>query len=175
MIDTEKVETQIFYIKGTLKGGDSVAKYEPKIHYKLGMNIHPSPDKTDTLCSAGIHLAKSLKSAKRLCPEATEFYLAKSGVIYAEDSEKIRTGSAEIVMKLDTDMIYALGGIELPKDWHIPDNPLCGQDWFQKHWHKVSQQDIDNQRLTVKTDRQEVCLSPKLKKKDIREILGAIA
>ena len=163
--------TQVFYIKATLDGGVSAATFKPVIHYKLGMNKHPKPDTSATLCSAGIHLAKTVKAAKKLCNGATEFYLATPGKIYAEDGEKLRTNRCNILMKLDNKMLFLLGGIEFPGDWVVPDNPICGQEWLSEHWMDITQDDIDNQTLSVSCDRHTFTIKNKLNKKGIRKVL----
>ena len=167
--------TQVFFIKATLDNGLSAARYKPVIHYKLGWNKHPKPDTSKTLCAAGIHLAKDIKAAKKLCFGATEFYLAMAGKIYAEDYEKIRTNRCNIVMRLDKKTLYALGGIEFPEGWHIPNNPICGNEWFAENWANISQADINNQTLSVSSDRHTISLKNKLGKKNIREVLKAVA
>ena len=80
-----------YYFKATLDGGQS--GYDPTYIHHEGINKHPNPDKSNQVCSTGVHLAVSLEEARRYVEAATEFYLAKPiGKIYGRDDTKIRVG-----------------------------------------------------------------------------------
>ena len=94
-----KGTTQKYYFKATRANG--VSGYDDQFHYKLGLNVHPAPDKSnDASCGIGIHLAKTLTAAQHYVPRATEYYLAKAGVILGEDTKKIRCDSCFLIRQI---------------------------------------------------------------------------
>ncbi len=161
------------YIKATLKGGQS--SFNPPFIYKLGINVHPKPDrKSESACGEGLHLAKSFKAAKEYCKQAKEFYLAQAGVILGEDNDKVRCASVNIIRRLSDSEIYALDNKDIPVEWHIPDPPLCGWEWLKSNWHNITPSDINNQTLEISVPHHTMKLKAVLNRKDIKSYLSAI-
>lgn len=158
-MDINAQEMQQFYYKGTRKGMVSCA--DSTFIYTMGLNTHPNPDKSTTVCSQGIHLAKDIPTLKKLCKNAEEYYLAKAGVIYGEDDEKVRVGYCWIISRLWT--------VDVP----LPKAPICGEDWFLKHLGDHSQEEIDNLKLELITDKSKTTISAGMTLKNIRTALKA--
>ena len=101
-----------YYFKATLRGGRS--GYDPTYIHHEGINEHPNPDKSDKVCSAGIHLAVSLREARSYVPGATEFYVAKPiGKIYGRDETKIRVGKYHL-WRIPADLLKVYKEAEAP-------------------------------------------------------------
>jgi len=181
------------YYKATLAGGESqrADKNDSKFVYRLGLNVHPNPDKTSDLpCGEGIHLAKSIETAFIYSPDATEVYEAKPGVILGEDCDKVRVAYCFITRKVPEKEIseakrkrkeakekqlieekkrqefITLYGCEPPS--------LPGEDWLKKHVHDITWEDYNKQTLTVVSGNSKLTLSAKMKAKDIRVALSVV-
>jgi hypothetical protein len=171
-----------YYYKATLKNGVSVR--EPKIIYRIGLIVHTNPDRSSKeACGVGIHLAKTLCAARKYVPRAEEFYLAEAGVILGEDEDKIRCASCKIIKQLTNRQLRHIEFEEKTEEEKSKmrermrkgfTEPLCGNDWFNKHWNDITQEEIEEQRLIVKTERGEISLSPIVSKRDIRQVLATI-
>jgi hypothetical protein len=181
-----------YYIKATLEKGKSATEGRgmPSIKYKLGIVIHPDPDKvTSSSCGSGIHLAKSLKMAKYYCPNAKEFYLAHPGVILGEDSNKVRCASCEILKRLSETEIREYEKLEESQQEKMKreerlrqrlgsvyeNGGLPGKDWLAQHGNDISQEDIDNQILEIFRDNKRVCgIKARLKRTETRKVLKVV-
>lgn len=168
---------QKYYYKATLDNG--VSRSDSTFIYKLGLNTHPKPDKlSKESCGVGIHLAKTISIAKRYVPEATEFYLAKAGVILGEDENKIRCSSCILVRKLSQKAVNRALDIEALQDEQkkklgslLNTGGLCGKDWLLKHMCDVTEEDINNLKIEVKSNGHKFKLGLAMKKKDRLYIL----
>ena len=145
----------LFYYKGTRAG--MVSYYDSSFVYKYGLNIHPDPDKSSQVCSKGIHLAKSLKS--KVIKNAQEVYLARPGVIYGEDDEKIRTGHCWLIAKID------------PVTYTPPKNLLCEQEWLEEHLCDHTQEEIENLEMEIAAGEEHFRFNAKTKAKELRTAL----
>lgn len=181
------------YFKATLDGGES--KSHPVIFYKIGQNIHKNPDRISTEpCGIGIHLAKTLTTAKGNCYRATEYYIAEAGVILGEDKYKIRCASCNILRRLTDKQVehilkmetsIRVRELQIAKEQeklrkmlgNILDNGgLCGKEWLSANIGKVTQEMIDDCKLEIITEKQKFILANKMNKKDMRYVLkGALA
>jgi len=178
-----------YYIKATMENGES-ANSGPTIHYKHGIVVHPNPDRTtNDSCGVGIHLAKSLRNARRYVPDAREFYLAHPGVILGEDETKVRCASCEIIkllspteiaeierqeeteqerMKREQKMRSCLGQIYV-------NGGLPGKEWLSQHGNDITQEDIDNQTLEIFRDDKRVCgIKARLNGSKTRKVLKVV-
>ncbi len=130
---------QQYYIKATKDG--MKASYDGYQH-KMGVTKHPDPDKSNTLCSNGFHLAKSVKDAVHYLCDATEFYLCQPvGKVYAEDDTKIRAGGINILWRIPTDRLPTWAAYEktrvacekaldvYKKAWTAGDQGTCDKTW----------------------------------------------
>ena len=155
------------YFKGTHKNGLSF--YDHKFIYHLGLNVHPSPDRSNIICGAGLHLAKSLAALDELAPKAEEIYLAEPGVILAEDNEKVRVAYCWLRRQLSQKEIATIRATEPKKT----DKYLCGDDWFRKHALDVTMADIEKQTIEITGGRVRLTLTNTqgIKRKALREAL----
>jgi hypothetical protein len=188
------VKAKHYLIKATMKDGRSYNT--PTITYKIGIVSHPNPDrKSADSCGVGIHLAKTLRSAKHFVPKAEEFYFAEPGVILGEDSEKVRCASCRIVRRLTPADIKRLEKIELTKEELIRQEEqargeklqkeaearrqlgdlvfntggLPGKDWLINHSGDVTMEDINSQTLEIfRGDKKVMSIKPVAKRKDAR-------
>ncbi len=154
------------WYKATRKFGVSI--YDHNFVYSLGMNIHPNPDRSNKLCSQGIHLAKTLEATKRLSKEWEEIYLAEPGVILAEDEEKARVASCFIIRKLNDDEVH--NGI---MNHIFLQNPLCGWDWIRKHGN-ITQSIWEQQMIEIVAGNNKLKLKANVNPRDIRNAISAI-
>ena len=161
---------QEYYYKATL--ANKTSSYDRSFTYREGLNVHPHPDKYPHLiCGEGLHLAKTLKLSKHIVPQATEFYLARAGVILAEDFEKIRCAYIWLDKQLTPEEIQKIDGEE---EWvlkGVTTEPLCGKDWFSKHALDITQVDIDALRLEVKSPKHTFSIGLGMKPKDRKYLL----
>lgn len=157
----EPEELQEIYYKGTRKGMCSY--YDKNFVYKMGLNVHPHPDKSAAVCGSGIHLAKSLAALKQLQPKAEEIYECKAGIIYGEDETKVRVGYCWIIRQV----------VE-PVQIKFPENVLCGVEWLKAHYNDHTQQEIDNLGIEVITDRSKTTLKAGMKVGNIRTAMKAV-
>lgn len=160
--------TQEYYFKATRNNGES--GYDSGFRYKLGMNIHPKPDKKSrAACGIGIHLAKTIEVALRFVSRASEIYLAKPGVILGEDDEKLRCGSCFLIKKLDKEEVEHY---EKQSELRLPTNPICGQDWLNQHQFDISWQDFYNQTIVISSNNHTLPpISSSMKRKDLKVII----
>ena len=93
---------QKYFIKATLEG--MTASYD-KSKYRMGENIHPSPDLSNVVCGEGFHLARTITHALEYVPYAKEFYLATAGKILGADETKVRTGRCTLLLQIPQDYI----------------------------------------------------------------------
>ena len=93
---------QKYFIKATLEG--MTASYD-KSKYRMGENIHPSPDLSNVVCGEGFHLARTVTHALGYVPYAKEFYLATAGKILGADETKVRTGRCTLLLQIPQDYI----------------------------------------------------------------------
>jgi hypothetical protein len=142
------------WYKATRKGG--VSFRDPTFVYHLGMNVHPEPDKSNTLCSRGIHLANW-----------EEIYIVEPGVILAEDDDKARVASCFVIRMLSTNEI-GIDKIEPSTE------PLCGWDWLKKHSNDITQSMWNEQGIEIIADRNKVNIKATVKPKDIKVAIGAV-
>lgn len=186
-----------YYIKATLDNGWSESG-NPKIQYKIGLNVCSDADKDNTsACGKGIHLAKSLEAARSYVHQATEFYLAKSGIILGEDDSKVRCTHRFIIKKLTAQHIKLLTKYEDVVNANLqrekekererqehdnklsafigglsPNNLLVSKEWLEQHALDVTQAMIDAQGLELFTDNKRACLiKAKLDKKSAKEVI----
>lgn len=169
---------QEYYYKATLI--NKMSHYDRSFSYREGLNIHPDPNKhSSPVCSEGFHLAKTLKAARYYAPRATEFYLARAGVILAEDDDKIRCSYIWLGRLLSEEEIRERDRVEMSvkeKEQRMqavgsPSAPLCGQDWLDEHAFDVTQADINALRLEVTTDRHRFSIGLNTKAKDRKYLL----
>lgn len=113
------MEQEIYY-KATRAGG--VSGHDRDFIYKLGLNVHPHPDKEDiSACGVGIHLAKTEEAAKRYVPSWKQIYEAKAGVILGEDHDKIRVTHCFLTrLMASPDLVF-------------PQRPTLCDEWLKKH------------------------------------------
>ena len=149
---------QEIYYKATKAKG--VSGYDPNFVYHLGMNVHPNPDrKSNDACGEGIHLAKSIETAKRLCNSWKEIYAAEAGVILGEDRDKIRCASCFILRVIDVNY-----------DFVLPNRPSLNDKWLDEHAFDITMEDIQSQKLEIINGR-KVSLALKMRKTDRLSIL----
>ena len=127
------------YFKATKANG--VSGHDPSLVYKLGLNVHPCPDKiSNAACGVGIHLAKTVELAKRFVKGWKEIYEAKAGVIIGEDSEKVRVTHCFLTRLIDV------------ADIQFPNHPcLCGDEWLTLHAFDVTTDQILQQGIEIKS------------------------
>ncbi len=182
----DEVITPNIYYKGTL--ARSVAKYDGKFVYNLGMNTHPNPDKKSTAaCGAGLHLWKTLEKA--IYEGYPEIYEAKAGVILGEDTEKVRCANVFLVRRLTDDEIAAINRaaenkrIEAQKlkdaessysKLGLPYNCFVDSEWIKKSLATFSQSDYEKLGIEITTPKRKVTITTKLPAKDRKQILEAI-
>lgn len=153
---------QTVYYKGTRKGG--VSYHDKSFVYHMGLNVHPRPDKTNTLCSDGIHLAKHKSDLTLFCgttPE--EVYECRAGVIYAEDNDKVRVGYCFVDRLIQPEFLAI-----------VPENTLCGAAWLKEHWGDHTQAEIDSLGMEVITPRSTVTVKAKMTAKNVRTAVQAV-
>lgn len=169
---------QEYYYKATL--ANKMSHYDRLFSYREGLNIHPDPNKHNhPVCSEGFHLAKTLKAARNYVPGATEFYLARAGVILAEDDDKIRCSYIWLGRLLSREEVREIDRVEMSvkereqrmRAVGSPSALLCGQDWLDKHAFDITQVDINALRLEVKTDRHKFSIGLNTKAKDRKYLL----
>jgi hypothetical protein len=85
------------------------------------------------------------------------------GVILAEDFEKVRVAYCFLIRQLS-------GLLDFP----LPQNPLCGTAWLEKHSMDFTWDDFNKLGITIKTDKREVTLKAAMKSKDIRTVISSI-
>ena len=100
---------QKYFIKATLKG--MTASYD-KSKYRMGENVHPSPDLSNVVCGEGFHLARTITYALDYVPYAKEFYLATPGKILGADETKVRTDRCTLLLQIPQDYIDAYEKVE---------------------------------------------------------------
>jgi hypothetical protein len=171
----------MYYIKATLK--DGVSKWDNTFVYHLGLNVHPDPDKSSVLCSRGIHLAKNLRSAMMLCPSAVEFYLAKPGVILAEDAEKVRVAYCFLIKLINKDQLLILKRHEhicpdellsIREEWGylFDTGGIAGKKWIERYLLQYPFIDERNQGLQLIKDGKTVSnIKNSISKTDLKTVL----
>ena len=170
----------MLYYKATMS--DGVSCYDRNFKYNIGLNIHPKPNKSSSLpCGGGLHLAKTLRVAKKLTSGASEFYLARAGVILAEDDEKIRCSYVwldKLLTKKEMNLIEQEELTNHEKEERrkamlvgLPKVPLCGQDWIDDHWFDITSDDINALRLEVKSGNYKFSIGMAMKVKDRKHLL----
>jgi hypothetical protein len=176
------------YYKATKDNGVSSntdLKTKQPLVYKLGTNIHPNPNrKSNDACGSGIHLSKTLTKCFSFVKDATEFYLAYSGVILGEDSEKVRCASCFIVKKLTPDEIKDIQTNELTerereKRWvdiktGLPPNRFVPDDWILKSALHFTQDDFNKQSIEIKTPNRTTRITNAVPSKDHKFVLSQI-
>jgi len=168
---------QVYYYKATDKGGVSHYPYGAKYTYHIGLNVHPKPDKkSKSSCGEGIHLAKTVKGALTYVKDAGEIYLARAGVILGEDATKVRCTHCWIDRQLSREEIDRVKeNDKIMADLSLKTvEPLCGFNWLKDHAGDVTQEMIDACTLEVSSGTRTLTLKNKLKKKDLRAILGTV-
>lgn len=160
-----------YYIKATKV--DGVSGRDPSYRYTLGQNVHPAPDrKSHEACGEGIHLAKTLEMAKRYVPLAKEFYVAEAGVILGEDEDKVRCASCNLLA------VFSVERFEEGKRMFVylrDKSVLCGREWLEGHMFDISREDIEGQKMEVRSNGNRMTLSLGMKKKDRRFLLKSLA
>lgn len=166
---------QEYYYKATLD--NKTSSYDQKFVYREGLNVHPNPSKYSHLvCGEGLHLAKTIKLARRIVRGAKEFYLARAGVILAEDDEKIRCAYIWLDKQLTPAEIAKIEkeeamGIKQGAILTASTPPLCGRDWLDKHGLDITEADITKLRLEVKSPTHTFSLGLRMKPKDRKYLL----
>lgn len=150
------------YYKGTKKGG--VSFHDSAFVYHLGLNEQPNPDKTSKICSQGIHLAKDMQSLRRLCPDAEEIYECRTGVILAEDTEKVRVTYCFLDKQITKPLDF-LGSAPIP---------ICGFDWLNKHGKDFKQEDYEALSMTVKTEKHTLTIKAGVNPLNLKTAMSAI-
>jgi hypothetical protein len=173
------------YYKATLDNGLSAYKPADPFIYKIGMNVHPNPNrKSNDACGRGIHLSKTLTKCYSFVNNATEFYLAYSGVILGEDNEKVRCASCFIVKKLTPDEIKEIKTNELTerereKKWTelkaaLPTNRFVPDDWILKSALHFTVDDFNKQSIEIKTPTRTTRITNAVPSKDRKFVLSQI-
>lgn len=179
---------QPYYIKATLENG--VSGGSPIITYKVGVVIHPDPDReSKDACGVGIHLAKTLRAARKYVPVAKEFYFAIPGVILGEDEHKVRCASCKIIKRLTPSDLAQLENDEmtdeekLKKEIELRERygqvyetgGLPGKVWFETHLNDYTDEDIANQGIEIFVDNKRRCgFKPVLSRSKTRAVLRAV-
>ena len=101
---------QKYFIKATLKG--MTASYD-KSKYRMGKNVHPSPDLSNVVCGKGFHLARTITYALDYVPYAKEFYLATPGKILGADETKVRTDRCTLLLQIPQGYVDAYEKVEV--------------------------------------------------------------
>lgn len=91
-----------YYIKALLK---NMKSRHDGFQYKMGVNKHAAPDKSDELCSRGFHLAYTIGASVDYVPHAKKFYLCTARKVYARDDDKLRCGEVNILWQIPTRLI----------------------------------------------------------------------
>ena len=176
-----------------------VSQRDSKYIYKFGLNEEKNAKNTQEVCGIGLHLAKTVVFAKSMARYGSEIYLARPGVIIAEDASKARCKYVWIdklltpaeVAKLEKEEkeIEENRQIELKRHEeeekqkielkqriaHIS-TPICGIEWLEAHACDIKQSDIDALGITINSNGREISLknNPKLKRKEIKEVMSAV-
>lgn len=145
--------TQEIYYKATKANGTS--GYDKDFTYRLGLNVHPRPNKKDTsACGVGIHLAKTIKIAKGYVSGWKEIYEARAGIILGEDEKKIRTTHCFLTRCIAT------------SDITYPKKPSLCDEWVNEHAYDITMAQIKAQTLEVVSPNHRTCITLGMKKTD---------
>lgn len=176
-----------------------VSQHDKNYIYKFGLNEERNAENSKEVCGIGLHLAKTIVFAKSMARYGSEIYLARPGVIIAEDASKARCKYVWIdkllspieVAKLEKEEkeVEEKRQLEIIKQKeeekynqeirqrinHIS-QPICGKEWLDAHAFDIKQSDIDALGMVVSSNGREIAIknSRKLKNKEIRTVLASV-